>query len=44
MHEYIQVLLENVKVVSGEGEYELALKLWYYEPSVKNQCGERQKA
>ena len=26
MHECVQILLENVKVVSREGEYELALK------------------
>lgn len=43
MHECVQILLENVKVVSREGEYEFALKFWYYEPSAKNQCGGRQK-
>ena len=44
MHECIQILLKNVKVFSQEGEYKLGLKFWYYEPSVKNQFGKRQKA
>ena len=37
----LQLKSSVLRLLPGKGEYEFAFQFWYYEPSLKNQCGDR---